>query len=164
MKWLVCVNSEGVQCQVPTGTNTKKAAEELKVLLNRAKIKFAFEYKSGGHDPNSSDYETEKAFGQFLAELTRKIHEKYGAASPAEFTGYTMRKRYAMGDGIEVMADLDADNYEEFHKKYHGAQGGIDILDRTVKLMSPPVSDKDKAAKLIFKFRKKLEAEKEDED
>jgi len=55
MKWLVCINDEGTQCQILAGKSTEdleKGAKEQKNLVRYAKIKFAFEFEGGGHDPN----------------------------------------------------------------------------------------------------------------
>jgi len=121
---------------------------------------FAFEFGGGGHDPDGHGLDKNN-FMNFLKVLTQKLHKKYGAADPQEFFGYNMRKQYAMGSGVEVLADLDAKNYGEFSKKYRGIQGAIDILLSTKKVMSGGGKD---PAKTIFKLVRKLEIEAEDED
>jgi hypothetical protein len=158
MKWLVVINTEGVQGQVPVGKgDLKKAAEEQKALKNRVKIMYAFEFAK---DPDG-DYQDRKSFEDYYKVHTARLHKKYGAASPQEIAGYNLRKQVAMGDGIEVQAELDADDYDEFRKKYGGTKGAIDILLSTEKVMSGAGKD---PAKAVSKLIRKLEIEAEDEE
>jgi len=162
MKWLVCINSEGKQCQIPAGKgDLKKAAEEEKALNKQAKIRFIFEFGEGGQDPDK-DYQNRETFKHFKNVLKQRLYKKYGAADPSEYFGYSLRKAYAMGDGIEVLADLDADDFDEFKKKYSGAKGAAKILWSTEKIMSGSY-DRNEPAKTISKMIRKLEIEAEDE-
>jgi hypothetical protein len=156
MKWLVCINDEGVQCQVPAGRDVEKAAKEQKSLKNHAKIIFVFKFPGANPD---GDYEEGRKFGEFFKTKTQELHKKYGAADPAEFMGYNIRKRAALGNGIEVLAELDADDYSEFRKKYGGIDGAIDILLNTKKVMTGAGKDPGKA---VNKLIRKLEIEKEE--
>jgi hypothetical protein len=160
MKWLVCINDEGVQCQIPAGRDPDKAAEEQKDLKKYAKIKFVFEFGEGGHNPDG-DYQDQKSFGHFLNIETQKLHKKYGAADPHDFFGYNLRKQTSLGKGLEVLSDLDAENYSEFRKKYSGIKGAIDILLNTEKIMSGSY-DRENPGKSVMKLIKKLEIEAED--
>lgn len=160
MKWLVCINDEGVQCKVPVGKDTEKAAEEQKNLKKYGKIMFVFD--SGGKDPDK-DYEAQKEYGQWLKRATDKLHKKYGAASPSEVGGYNLRKQYAMGNGIEVLANLDdAKDYDEFAKNYSGLEGAVDILLNTERIMSGNYN-RENPGKSVMKMIKKLQLEIDDE-
>jgi hypothetical protein len=139
------------------GKDVEKAAIEQKSLAKYAKIKFAFEFAK---DPDGS-WEDKKSFANFLSVLTQRLHKKYKASDPAEFHGYKLRKQYSLGSGIEVLADLDAKDYDEFRKKYKGIQGAIDILLSTKKVMSGGTKD---PARDVSKLIRKLEIEAEDED
>jgi len=148
MKWLVLVDGNGIQGQIKAGTDIAAAAEEEKSLEKHAKIMWAFEKK------DSAD-----KFSQFFKEKRNELSKKYNAASPEEFMGYNMRKRYANFTGIEVLADLDANDYSDFHKKYSGIKGVIEILSSAEKVMSGGGSDPVKA---ISKLIRKLEIDAED--
>jgi len=157
MKWLAVINDEGIQAKIPAGRDTDKAAEEQKNMKKYAKIMFIF--YSHGKDPEG-DYDDRKEYGQFLKDLTSKLHKKYGAADPSDFFGYNLRKQYAMGNGLEVLADLDAKDYQEFTKKYRGIQGAIDILLNTEKIMSGSYN-RAEPGKSVHKLIRKLEIEAE---
>lgn len=156
--WLVVINDEGVQCQVLAGpeSGAKKAAEEQKTLKNYAKIKFIFKFAL---DPDG-DYEDKQAFRDFLNVQVQDLFKKYGAASPQEFSGYNMRKRVAMGNGMEILAKLDAKNYDEFHRGYSGIDGAIDILLSADRIMSGDY-DRNSPGKSVSKLIRKLEISKE---
>lgn len=156
--WLVTINDEGVQCKILAGSErgAKKAAEEQKVLKNHAKIKFVFKFEK---DP-AGDYEDKQAFRDFLNVQVQDLFKKYGAASPEEFYGYNMRKRVAMGNGMEVLAKLDAKNYDEFHRNYSGIDGAIDILLSADRIMSGDY-DRKGPGKSVSKLIRKLEISKE---
>lgn len=161
MKWLVTINSEGIQCQVPVGKNISAAAAEEKSLENRAQIVFIFKHATAPPKPGSWDISPVfvRAWSDEKAKARRVLHKKYGAATPGEISGYNLRKQYAMGDGVEVLADLDAKDYDEFRKKYSGFDGAIGVLERTEKVMSGAGKD---PAKTINKLIRKLEIEAED--
>jgi hypothetical protein len=135
------------------GRDVAKAAKEQKGIKNHAMIMFVFD--NPGKDPVVRPRE----FNEYLGKITKKLHTKYGAADPAEFFGYQIRKQYAMGNGIEVLADLDADDYREFGKKYSGIDGAIKILYNTEKVMTGAGKD---PAKAVSKLIRKLEIEAED--
>jgi hypothetical protein len=161
MKWLVCINSDGIQCQIPIGKDPSAAAKEASGIKKHAKVQFIFEFGEGGHDPDSNDYQDRRTFEDFLNIRVQRLHAKYFAASPGEVAGYNVRKAVAIGDGLEVLADLDANDYKEFHNKYSGTKGAKDILYSTERVMSGGGSTSESAAKAVDKLIRKLEIEED---
>lgn len=153
MKWLVLIDAKGIQGQIKAGTDIAAAAEEEKSLEKRTKIIWAFEKQDYQKDDQDAK------FADFVKKKRNELSKKYNAASPDEFFGYNMRKRYANFEGIEVLADLDANDYSDFHKKYSGLKGAIEILANTEKVMSGGGND---PAKAVHKMMRRLEIEDED--
>ena len=160
MDWLVCINNEGIQCQVPVGKKgaSKKIAADEEGLEKKSKIKFIFEFGEGGEDPDKG-YQNQKTFKDFHNVERQRLYKKYGAAAPSEIKGYSLRTHYVIGDGVEVLAELDAKNYEEFKKKYSGINGAIEVLYNTKKVMKGAGHN---PAKTVSKLIRKLEIETED--
>jgi hypothetical protein len=148
MKWLVLIDDNGVQGQIKAGTDVAAAAAEEKSLEKRAKIMWAFER----NDPSEK-------FSEYFKIKRNELSKKYNAATPDEFFGFNMRKRFANFNGLEVLADLDANDYPDFHKKYQGLKGAIEILSNSEKVMSGGGKD---PAKAVHKMIRRLELEDED--
>ena len=184
MEWLVVIDEEGIQQQFKMGTDTKSAASEESGLKNKAKsnfktherIVFIFS-KNGGWDPieempaelRPKDWYLNKRpdaekfqenFEEYYKKLIKELHGKYKAWSGPEFHGYTIRKT-TLKNYIEVLAELDAKDYEEFHTKYKGYRGAIEILYSTQKLLHPHVETSQQAGEKVIKWVKKLQAEEE---
>lgn len=159
MKWLVVINDEGMQAQVPVGEDIEKDAKEEKNLKNRIQLIIVLEH---GIDPQSEMSRNEKEeYNELFNKYRNTFYRNKKSATPAEMLGYNMRKRYVGGKYIEVLADLDAKDYSEFSRKYRGYQGAIDILWNTEKIMTGASSD---PIKTVKKWIKKLEVEAEDEE
>ncbi len=151
MKWIVVINDEGIQAKVPVGDNLKDAERDQNNLKKYGYIKFIFESDPPGQNP-----ERNREYREWFAEETEKLHKKYGAASPREIGGYNMRKQTAMGNGVEILADLDAKDYDEFGKKYSGYNGATEILLNTERILSGRYN-RDNPGKSISNLIKKLE-------
>jgi hypothetical protein len=157
-KWLCVINDEGIQAKFLAGTNIAAAAKDTKDMMRHAKIMYIFET---GLNPNSREYEDQKKYSAYITKKEKEITEKHGAWSQSEYFGYDLRKRYIGSDYIEVLADIDAKDIDEFQKKYSGIKGAIEILQNTEKLMSPRAENSEKASKLISKQIRKLQIELE---
>ena len=95
--------------------------------------------------------------------MRNELSKKYGASNPSGKYGYDIRKT-TLRNYIEVLADLDAKDYNEFHKSYQGLDGAIDILYSTISLIHPHVNSSSEASDKIIKWTTKLKNEKELED
>lgn len=162
-KWLVTIDEEGVQTQFGLGSgDMEQNAKDEKAfnkenLANKAKVIFTFEQ---GRAPNDG-YRDKDSLSSIQKRLKGDFYKKRGAFNPAEYFGYQMRQKTISGKYIEVVAELDADDIGEFHQKYSGLDGAIEILLSAERLMKPTT---DNPGKTIMKWIKKLELEKEDED
>lgn len=157
MKWLVSINDEGIQCQFLMGRDLEiSAAKEKefgKNVVERSKIVHIFE-----KGPISDDYTGTSSLGEIIRKRRANFYKGEEAWSDAEKIGYDLRKR-SLGKYIEVLAELDADNLDEFEKNYSGYKGAIAILYSTEKVMWGAGSG---ASKAVAKMIRKLEIEAED--
>jgi hypothetical protein len=178
MNWLICIDEEGVQCQLILGKDLDKAQKEASVLKNRAKCLFKpherllYVFKKG-FDPiekwppdknvswstSDEEREWEKEFKEFYHDMQSKLSKKYGAATGAEKHGYDIRKS-TLRNYIEIVASLDnANTYEEFYKNYPGLEGALELLQSATKLMHPHAEDSRDASEKIVRWMKKLQNE-----
>lgn len=182
MQWLVVIDEEGVQAQYLMGKDTKKAAQEESGLRDKAKCLFktherimiAFEYGYDPVDEKSStssiqaikqlDWDEQRKwnreFNTFYNEMRNELSKKYGASNPSGKYGYDIRKT-TLRNYIEVLAELDANDYEQFHKKYSGLEGAIEILSSAIKLLHPHAATSAEASEKVMKWMTKLQNEKD---
>lgn len=160
-KWLVTIDDQGVQAQFGLGSgDMEQNAKDEKLfskgrLIDKAKIIFVFEY---GQVPSDS-YSDKDKLKSIQQKMKNSFYQKRGAFNPSEYFGYQMRQK-TLNNYIEVVSELDADDVSEFHRKYSGIEGAIEILYNTEKVMKGSGGD---PAKTVMKWIKKLELEKEDE-
>ena len=159
-KWLVTIDDEGVQAQFGLGSgDMDKNAEDEKAfskidLKNKAKVIFVFTRKKLPSD----DYSDRRELDSIAKGMKSSFYQKRGAFDPSEHFGYDMRKK-SLGKYIEVVSELEADDVSEFHRKYSGLDGAIDILFNAERIMSPTTDP----GKTIMKWVKRLELEQEDD-
>jgi hypothetical protein len=185
MQWLVVIDEEGVQAQYLMGKDTKKAAKEETGLKDKAKclfktherLKIAFEYGYDPVDEKSStssikaikqlDWDEQRRwnseFQDFYNKMREDLSKRYSASGPREKYGYDIRKT-TLRNYIEVLAELDAKDYNEFHKNYQGLPGAIDILYSTISLLHPHVNSSSEASDKIIKWTTKLKNEEDLKD
>lgn len=180
MQWLVAIDEEGVQMQYLMGVDTEKAAKEESGLKNKAKcifktherLKLVFEFGYDPIDPRGShnrkmsrdeERQWDRDFQNFYNNMKEKLSKKYKASSPREKYGYDIRKT-TLRNYIEVLADLDAKDYDQFRNNYSGLDGAIDILGSTIKLLHPHADTSIEASEKVTKWITKLQNEKELKD
>jgi len=146
MKYLVCINHEGIQCKMQLGHEPERTELEIKSAQNRNLIKEIFFRKE---DPR-----TDISFINDQKEIAAEIMKKYDVSTG--YYGYQIRKT-TIGKHIEVVVDMPE---KEFNKSQGSLEGAINILHHTTKLMSPKAKTKD-AAKIVLKWINRLESEKE---
>ncbi len=166
MKWLVCISTSGVECKMPIGENPSEIKNLIKsVTKQHFGIYYVFERHPGSiqfyeKEENSYSYNSDnQSFINWCEGKKHKIAFAHGADTISS-KGYELRKRYIGNDYIEVLADLEAEDYKDF--QYYDEDGAIEILSSAEKLMHPSVKDSSEAVKLISKWIKKLELEKEE--
>ena len=158
------------------GKDTKKAAQEESGLKDKAKCIFKTHERlkivfNSGFDPiedwpygqgKNLDYDEQRKwnreFNTFYNEMRNELSKKYGASNPSGKYGYEIRKS-TLRNYIEILADLDAKDYDEFHKNYQGLLGAIDILYSTISLLHPHVNSSSEASDKIIKWTTKLKNE-----
>jgi hypothetical protein len=166
MEWLVVIDDEGVQAQYLMGKSTEKAAQEEVGLKKHARIVFAFENKIDpeGRTPDNMEWrewrEIQENWKEFVRKRVGDIHAKWGASPAPMKHGYDIRKT-TLKNYIEVLAELDAKDYDQFHKNYQGLDGAIEILASTIKLMSPHVATAEEAGEKVMKWMTKLRNEQD---
>ena len=153
MNYLVCINQEGVQCKFKVGKDPKKAEILIKRTLNQHYIKSIFKYNG---DPSKMDFSVREVFSDERKKIKSKILEKFDIWSG--YGGYQIRKT-AIGKYVEVLVDMKEKEFKDAESR--GLDGAIDILLSTKKLIKPSVKNKDEGAKIILKWIKRLENEKE---
>jgi hypothetical protein len=156
------MNSEGLQCKIPAGIPNQYPDKFYLHELNQMKMKYIWEHD--GQDPDKLTYSKDKEeWGSLYKNKYNEIADRFNLPRLGEYQGYQLRKRIALGDGIEVLADLDAKGYDEFEKKYRGYQGLIDILMSTERVLTGHGGSPESAAKKVVKMIKMFEIEAEDE-
>lgn len=162
MIWQVCVSRRGVEQQLCLGDNDKIARAQRSFMhkYDKLLIKYLFNGWKASQVTDSTWYKGtiyEKEIRDGLSEIAKKYGagEVYGAQY-----GYNMRKS-TLEDYVEVLADLDAKDYSEFHKKYPGLEGAIDILHSSERVLHGAGND---AAKAVNRMVKKLQFEISEED
>ena len=164
MTWQVCISNHGVEQQLCLGDKKTIAKKQEHFLrsFDRKRIKLVF----NGYDSIivASKYWYRGIGDEELEAMINKelevIANKYGAYGYyASLQGYNIRKT-TLPDYIEVFADLDADDYSEFGKKYSGLDGAIDILYNTTSVLHGAMSN---PAKAVARMIKEIEFKKSEE-
>ena len=148
MKYLVCIDSDGVQCKFKLGDNPVRSEIKMRSRTNRASIKFLFETLQ---DPRGN-----KDFEEIKKEIMAKISKEDDVWTG--YNGYTIRKT-TLKKYIEVIVDMSDRQFQSAESR--GIDGAIDILLSTEKLVSPKVKSSEEVATIIQKWIKKLELENE---
>jgi hypothetical protein len=160
MKWLVTINDEGIQAQFQAGENLDKSVEVEKKfkedIEQRAQIIFVFQE---GKAP-TEHYNDRQIISTIKNKRASEFYASQKSWTPHEKWGYDLRKRYAGGNYIEVLADLDAKDISEFHKNYKGSKGVADILINTERVYSGAGKD---AAKTVARWIKRFQAIEDEE-
>jgi len=167
MYWKVAINHLGVLRQICLGRDPNKVAQEQKKikkddLVNKYRIQILFtkcKTNSDFQDILSENWMNHFRVSpdKFYFDELEKIAAKYDAAG----TMASMRV-YEIGvnsesDKIEILVNVDAKDYSEFHKKFGGLEGAIELLysaERVYGYNDP--------AKAVLKWVKKLELEMEE--
>lgn len=167
MIWQVCISENGVEQQLCLGDNDRIAKEQESYLhsFDKTRIKLLFtgtnpQYLKGDYwYKNFSKENYEEKIEKELSEIAAR-HGSIGFYSMHK--GYEVRKS-TLGDYIEVLTDLEADNYDEFHSLYPGLEGAINILYNSTAVLHGASAS---PAKAIMRMVKKIQleiSEKEDE-
>lgn len=170
MFWRVAINHLGVLRQICMGKDPSKIAKEQSKIkkedpIARKRIRLELIFTKCKNDRDYDIIVDEERWMSWFnisdkiiyQKNLEKIAAKYGAAGTmAGMMGYEMGIN-TEGDKIEILVDVPAKDYSEFHKKYGGREGAIELLYNAQRVYSSG-----DPAKLVLKWVKKLELEMEE--
>jgi hypothetical protein len=161
MDWQVCIDQTGVQMQLCLGDNDKIALKQRSFMhtYDKLRIKYLFNGWTGPQVMSSVWYKG-TVYEKEIREGVREIAKKYGAEGYYDGEPYYQMRKSSLSDYIEVIATLDAKNYDDFGKKYSGIDGAIEILSNTKTVLRGAGVLGD-AAGAVNRMIRKLEFEKE---
>lgn len=148
MKYLVCINTDGLQCKFKLGKDPVSTQLKIQSEINKEIIRMLFEI---GKDPrNTKEFENKKK--EIIKDFSTKDDFWLG------YHGYEIRKT-TIGKYIEVQIEMDEKDFIDAEQ--NGLDGVIEILQNVEKLISPSAKDSREAGEIVFKWIKRLQNEKD---
>ena len=173
MTYLVVLNQEGLQAQYKLGQDFGSMKDKIKNPKDRGNIVWVFTKYDGsssyddlfvrkGSSWNDPLSKVREEIASFSNKRLNDMNREIGGHGFEGMHGYNLRKTTIGNPYIEIKIEMEEDEYNEAMND--GYDGLIHMLHSTTSLMHPKVGTTDKAAKLINKWVKRYENEKELED
>lgn len=164
MYWEVYIDRNGIQCQLKLGKNPDRIATKQMGWSDGKRIRIQLVFETEGHLKeilDDNEYAYLDSYKKALKNRMNDIADEQDVAATMEMRwGFEMRISTIKPDCIGVIAEVDdADDYDEFQRKYSGLEGAKNILLSTTAIIYGCGKD---PGKTIMKWLKRLELEEED--